>query len=64
MTLESADDPGIPHVYLSTGCLHGEHDYCQSMTGIQGDKRGGRCKFCDALCTCPCHQPATSRGGA
>ncbi|MEV2259161.1 hypothetical protein AB0J13_10935 [Streptomyces anulatus] len=43
------------HVYLSTGCLHGEHAYCQSMTGQQGEKRPGRCKFCDALCTCPCH---------
>ncbi|MGW5291526.1 hypothetical protein [Streptomyces bacillaris] len=44
-----------PHVYLSTGCLHGEHAYCQSMTGQQGEKRPGRCKFCDARCTCPCH---------
>ncbi|MFB8122053.1 hypothetical protein ACFVG1_12770 [Streptomyces bacillaris] len=44
-----------PHAYLSTGCLHGEHAYCQSMTGQQGEKRPGRCKFCDARCTCPCH---------
>lgn len=43
------------HVYLSTGCLHGEHAYCQSMTGQQGEKRPGRCKFCDARCTCACH---------
>ncbi|MET8746363.1 hypothetical protein [Streptomyces sp. NPDC004728] len=43
------------HVYLSTGCLHGEHAYCQSMTGQQGEKRPGRCKFCDARCTCSCH---------
>jgi hypothetical protein len=43
------------HDYLSTGCLHGEHAYCQSMTGTQGQKRPGRCKFCDARCSCPCH---------
>ncbi|MFD8469056.1 hypothetical protein ACFV10_28610 [Streptomyces cyaneofuscatus] len=49
---EAAD---AQHVYLSTGCLHGEHAYCQSMTGQQGEKRPGRCKFCDARCTCPCH---------
>ena len=47
------------HVYLSTGCLHGRHDYCQSMTGHAGSKRPGRCKFCAAACTCPCHtEPA------
>ncbi len=46
-----------PHIYLSTGCLHGEHEYCQSMTGQQGAKRPGRCKFCDAQCVCPCHSP-------
>ncbi|MFD3516265.1 hypothetical protein [Streptomyces sp. NPDC058657] len=43
------------HVYLSTGCFHGEHAYCQSMTGQQGEKRPGRCKFCEARCTCSCH---------
>jgi hypothetical protein len=47
-----------PHVYLSTGCLHGHHRYCQSMVGAQGDKRPGQCKFCDARCICPCHQSA------
>ncbi|WP_331746772.1 hypothetical protein OH809_45440 (plasmid) [Streptomyces sp. NBC_00873] len=47
--------PAGGHVYLSTGCLHGEHAYCQSMTGQQGEKRPGRCKFCDARCTCSCH---------
>lgn len=54
-----------PHRYLSTGCHHGDqvlpdgrtgHEYCQGMTGYQGVKRGGRCKFCDAPCKCPCHQ--------
>jgi hypothetical protein len=44
-----------PHVYLSTGCLHGHHDYCHAMTGQQGEKRPGRCKFCEARCICPCH---------
>lgn len=43
------------HSYLSTGCFHGEHAYCQSMTGQQGEKRPGRCKFCEARCTCSCH---------
>ncbi|MEU6663977.1 hypothetical protein [Streptomyces sp. NPDC046821] len=46
------------HEYLSTGCLHGEHAYCQSMTGYQGEKRPGRCKFCDAQCSCSCHMEA------
>ena len=44
------------HVYLSTGCLTGNHDYCAAMTGVQGAKRGGRAKFTDAPCTCPCHR--------
>ena len=29
------------HVYLSTGCLHGECGYCKSMTGLAGRKNGG-----------------------
>ncbi len=44
------------HEYLSTACWHGDHNYCQSMTGYQGAKRPGRCKFCDAKCTCWCHR--------
>lgn len=61
---DSAPEP-TPHRYLSTGCFHGDqvvtsdgasgHDYCGSMTGFQGEKRPGRCKFCDAQCVCPCH---------
>jgi len=43
------------HRYLSTGCLHGEHAYCQSMTGQAGAKRPGQCKFCEAGCICTCH---------
>ena len=44
------------HVYLSTGCLHGDHDYCQNMTGLAGKKRPATCKFCKAPCICGCHQ--------
>ena len=44
-----------PHVYLSTGCLHGDHAYCQSMTGLNGAKRPGSCKQCGARCICGCH---------
>lgn len=43
------------HIYLSTGCLHDQHTYCQSMTGLNGAKRPGECKFCGAKCFCPCH---------
>jgi hypothetical protein len=43
------------HVYLSTGCWHGDHDYCQSMTGLNGAKRPGECKKCRARCICGCH---------
>ena len=50
------------HVYLSTGCLHGHHDYCQNHTGHSGTKTPAQCKFCAAPCTCGCHtdtpQPA------
>lgn len=44
-----------PHAYLSTACLHGRHDDCDSMIGIQGTKRPATCKYCDARCTCPHH---------
>lgn len=43
------------HVYLSTGCLHGEHAYCQSTHGQAGLKTPAQCKFCQAACTCHCH---------
>ena len=43
------------HVYLSTGCLHGDHGYCQGMTGLNGAKRPGECKHCQAKCVCDCH---------
>lgn len=55
-----AEDRTEKHVYLSTGCLHDNHEYCQSMTGIQGSKRGGKCKHCDAQCVCTCHTEETA----
>lgn len=48
------------HHYLSTGCLHDQHDYCQSNTGQSGAKKPASCKFCAAPCTCPCHKEPTS----
>lgn len=47
------------HEYLSTGCLHGEHAYCQGRDGRAGEKKPGVCKWCEAKCQCPCH--ATSK---
>lgn len=54
---EDPDPCAEGHIYLSTGCMHGAegHAYCQSMTGLQGVKRGGKCKWCDAQCICACH---------
>lgn len=63
MTEAPAPQPeASAHTYLSTGCLHGEHAYCQGKTGKVGAKKPASCKFCDAPCTCSCHadtQPAT-----
>lgn len=54
-----ADEAPVPeatgHVYLSTGCFHGDHGYCKSMTGLNGSKRPGECKHCGTKCTCGCH---------
>lgn len=48
------------HLYLSTGCLHGQHAYCQAMTGHAGAKRPATCKFTDEYgctpCVCACHR--------
>ncbi|MGW7053096.1 hypothetical protein [Streptomyces sp. NPDC054887] len=44
------------HHYLSTGCLHGDHAYCQGKTGLVGAKRPSRCKFCGSPCRCRCHE--------
>ncbi len=47
------------HVYLSTGCLHGRHDYCQSPDRADGStKEPACCKFCQAPCICECHEEA------
>lgn len=48
------------HRYLSTGCRHGEHGYCQSNTGSQGQKVPAQCKFCASKCVCSCHAPGTA----
>lgn len=48
--------------YLSTGCLHGRHDYCQCDTGAAGTKIPGQCKFCALPCRCACHQERTHEG--
>ena len=49
----------VAHEYLSTSCLHGEHAYCQSVTGSNGTtewaKAPASCKFCRTPCICPCH---------
>jgi hypothetical protein len=48
------------HEYLSTACWHGDHNYCKSMSGYQGKKRPGQCKFCHAKCSCSCHKTGVS----
>lgn len=51
-------NPPGTHEYLSTGCLHGRHDYCQNPQREDGGrKRPAECKFCGAPCICPCHRP-------
>lgn len=51
------------HVYLSTGCLHGQHEYCKRMKGLDGTKTPGQCKFCRAHCICPCHSEEDRNDG-
>jgi hypothetical protein len=45
-----------PHIYLSTSCFHGNHNYCQSERGLCGNKTPGVCKFCSTPCICKCHR--------
>jgi len=53
------DDDEPTHHYLSTGCLHGEHGYCQTGKTKGGvTKAPAQCKFCRAPCVCDCHQEA------
>ncbi|MET9122990.1 hypothetical protein [Streptomyces sp. NPDC004528] len=51
------------HVYLSTGCLHGDHAYCQNEDGRAGPKRPGECKHCGTRCICSCHLRQLQEGG-
>lgn len=50
------------HTYLSTGCLHHDHAYCQSAAGRAGAKRPAECKTCAAPCICRCHTAARDGG--
>jgi hypothetical protein len=48
----------MTHSYLSTACLHMQHNDClrnvNAKTGMA--KKPGSCKYCEAPCHCPCHQ--------
>jgi hypothetical protein len=48
--------PTTRHIYLSTSCFHDQHNYCQAHTGLSGAKTPAVCKWCPAVCVCPCHQ--------
>lgn len=38
------------HFYVSTYCVHGDHDHCRLA-----------CKICEAMCLCPCHEEKPKR---
>lgn len=61
--LDTTSPTTTEHVYLSTGCWHGDHAYCQAMTGLNGAKRPAECKKCGVHCICECHSEATTEGG-
>lgn len=45
------------HRYLSTACLHEEHEYCNANVRPDGvSKVPATCKFCGAGCICTCHE--------
>jgi hypothetical protein len=45
------------HAYLSTACLHENHEHCQCKTNLEGEEKiPGTCKWCAAPCICPCHR--------
>jgi hypothetical protein len=54
------------HRYLSTGCLHGDHAYCQTQARRYDGtvKTAAVCKFCSegddrgGSCVCHCHREA------
>jgi hypothetical protein len=70
----------MPHVYLSTACLHGQHGYCRAPTVTRDGewetvgpsyvsqrdepKAPARCKFCPAECVCGCHGAVVVGGPA
>ena len=60
----AAETQSDVHVYLSTGCFHGDHNYCKNMTGLNGAKRPGECKHCGAKCICLCHAGTASQLGS
>lgn len=50
----AAEADASEHVYLSTACLHGQHEHCRSAVAADGGaKKPGTCKFCGAVCVCP-----------
>lgn len=53
------------HLYLSTSCLHGRHDYCAAPARADDGcpKSPAKCKFCPAPCVCRCHLTDTSFEG-
>lgn len=48
---------GEEHIYFSTACQHGQHDYCGSRYNAYTleEKKPATCKYCDAQCVCGCH---------
>lgn len=46
--------PPTIHDYISTSCLHGDHEHCRSaVNAAGGEKTPGTCKHCKAVCRCP-----------
>lgn len=47
------DGAAVTHVYLSTACLHGHHDYCAgTLRQDGGTKEPACCKWCGSPCVC------------
>jgi hypothetical protein len=52
------DGPDGRHLYLSTGCLHGDGEHCRSDRALSGDpKQANACKFCPAQCVAERQRP-------
>lgn len=63
---EGGEPAAGTHVYQSTSCVHGEHEYCKSATGSASGgetwaKVPSSCKFCGASCRCGCHRGEVPR---